>query len=199
MIGCRYRSLGLPTLLRNRAIRYGGCTWMKSAMVDVVDELTRSRMMSGIRANDTKPELMIRKALHARGFRYRLHAPDMPGKPDLVFPRYRSVIFIHGCFWHGHSCRYFKWPKTRPEFWVEKIGKNIDRDARQLHSIQASGWRTMVIWECATRSRTAGSLAVLIDRVSDWLVNGGPHIQIDEAGLSVEPCSTIRLATTSKA
>ena len=101
-------------------------------MVDIVDKATRSRMMSGIRGKDTKPEVLIRKALHGRGLRYRLHASDLPGKPDLVFPRYGAALFIHGCFWHGHDCKYFKLPATRTEFWGGEINDNRDRDGRQL-------------------------------------------------------------------
>ena len=97
-------------------------------MTDVVDSKTRSRMMSNIRDRNTKPEIKIRQALHAKGFRYRLHDKKLPGKPDLVFPKYKAVIQINGCFWHGHSCPLFKWPLTRVEFWQNKIGGNIKRD-----------------------------------------------------------------------
>ena len=93
-------------------------------MADVVDRKTRSRMMSGIRGKNTRPELLIRKGLHARGFRFRLHDKRLPGKPDLVLPKYSAVIFVHGCFWHGHDCHLFKWPQSRREFWRKKITRN---------------------------------------------------------------------------
>lgn len=122
-------------------------------MPDVVDAATRSRMMAGIRGKDTKPEMIVRRALHARGFRYRLHNRDLPGCPDLVFPKYRAVIFVHGCFWHGHGCKVFKWPKTRPEFWREKIEGNRIRDRSAAARLKRQGWRVIRVWECQLRVR----------------------------------------------
>ena len=122
-----------------------------ASMTDIVDKATRSRMMSGIRGKDTRPEVLVRKALHALGFRYRLHNKSLPGKPDLSFPKYKAVIFIHGCFWHGHSCRYIRVPKTRTDFWQDKINSNRLRDAQQLLQLQQAGWRVLIVWECATR------------------------------------------------
>ncbi len=107
--------------------------------------------MSRIRGRDTAPEMMVRRALHARGCRYRLHDRKLPGRPDLVFPKYKAVIFVHGCFWHGHDCHLFKWPGTRREFWEEKIKKNIARDKCAIEALQARGWRTLVFWECALK------------------------------------------------
>ncbi|MDD2918648.1 very short patch repair endonuclease [Rhodoferax sp.] len=138
-------------------------------MADVVDAATRSRMMAAIRGKDTKPEMLIRRALHARGLRYRLHDPALPGKPDLVFPRYRAVLFVNGCFWHGHDCRYFKIPATRTEFWTEKINANRLRDERQIMLLKKQGWRVMVIWECTVRDRT--SFDQLTATVHDWITN----------------------------
>lgn len=120
-------------------------------MADVVDNATRRRMMSGIRGKDTKPELQIRKALHAQGFRFRLHNKGLPGKPDLVFPRYRTVLFVHGCFWHGHLCDIFKWPKTNQEFWRNKIEGNQKRDALVREQLGTLGWHQITIWECQIR------------------------------------------------
>lgn len=137
-------------------------------MVDVVDSATRSRMMSGIRCCNTKPEMQIRSLLHRQGFRFRLHVKDMPGKPDIVFPRYRAVIFIHGCFWHGHDCPLFKWPKTRAEFWRDKIGRNRENDQRTMAALLAGGWRVAVIWECAIRGK-GKDVDGLIRSVSNWL------------------------------
>lgn len=121
-------------------------------MADIVDKATRSRMMSGIRGKDTKPEMIVRRALHRAGFRYRLHAKDLPGKPDIVLPKYRTVIFVHGCFWHMHNCKFFKWPKTRPDFWREKISKNVERDREYLSVLENLGWSPIVIWECECKS-----------------------------------------------
>jgi DNA mismatch endonuclease (patch repair protein) len=153
-------------------------------MTDVVDVATRSRMMAGIQGKNTKPEILIRKALHARGFRFRLHVKDLPGKPDLVLPKYRALIFVHGCFWHGHGCRYFKVPQTRPEFWLEKIGKNQRRDSLQEEALIAMGWRVLVVWECAVRSMRKDKSSVLVDLIASWLKNGSKYFQIDEHMLS---------------
>lgn len=149
-------------------------------MVDVVDAPTRSRMMSGIRGKDTSPELLIRKALHARGFRFRIHAKHLPGKPDLLMPKYKAAVFIHGCFWHGHACRYFKVPQTRPEFWLEKIGKNQIRDGLQEAALKALGWRVLIVWECAVRSMKKEKSPMLVDLIADWLINGSEYFSIDE-------------------
>ncbi len=157
-------------------------------MTDVVDVATRSRMMAGIQGKNTKPELLIRKALHARGFRFRLHVKDLPGKPDLVLPKYRALIFIHGCFWHGHTCRYFKVPQTRPEFWLEKIGKNQTRDILQEGALKAMGWRVLIVWECAVRSMKKEKSPLLVDLIAGWLINGSEYFQIDEDAL--EPGGT---------
>lgn len=110
-------------------------------------------MMSGIGPKDTKPEMFIRRGLHAMGYRYRLHDRRLPGRPDLVFPGRRAVIFIHGCFWHGHDCSLFRWPGTRPDFWRAKISGNINRDARVRSELLNLGWRVLDVWECVLRSR----------------------------------------------
>lgn len=123
-------------------------------MADIVDAATRSRMMSGIRGKNTRIEVVVRKALFAMGFRYRLHSKHLPGKPDIVFPRHRAVVLLHGCFWHGHSCSFFKWPATRREFWETKICGTRIRDQEQIASLRSLGWRVAVIWECAVRQET---------------------------------------------
>ena len=117
-------------------------------MADVVDKETRSRMMSGIRSKDTKPELLVRRVLHRAGYRYRLHAKDLPGKPDIILRKYKTVIFVHGCFWHHHDCKNFKWPKTREDFWRKKIDGNVARDRENYSKLGALDWRVIVIWEC---------------------------------------------------
>lgn len=134
-------------------------------MPDVVDAATRSRMMSGIRGTNTKPEMMIRRLLHAAGFRYRLHVRALPGCPDLVLPRYRVVIFVHGCFWHAHEgCRYFKIPQTRAPFWRAKLEGNQRRDRASVDKCLDLGWRVGVVWECATRQRDLD-----VTQLADWI------------------------------
>ena len=138
-------------------------------MVDVVDPETRSKMMSGIRGKNTKPEILIRRALHAGGFRFRLHRKDLPGSPDIVLPKYRAVILINGCFWHGHQCRLFKWPKTRPEFWRNKIEGNIRRDQQKLSELKRLGWRVCLLWECEIKGANEERLDRVIESISKWL------------------------------
>lgn len=122
-------------------------------MADVVDPKTRSRMMSGIRGKNTKPELIIRKYLHAAGFRFRLHVADLPGKPDIVLPRYKAIIFVHGCFWHQHEgCRLAATPKSNDAFWKAKLSGNIERDARAVMKLEELGWNVITVWECQVRS-----------------------------------------------
>jgi DNA mismatch endonuclease (patch repair protein) len=126
-------------------------------------------MMSGIRGKDTRPELTIRRALHRRGFRYVLHSRKIPGRPDLVFPSRHAVIFIHGCFWHGHDCRFFRLPSTRTEFWQEKIEANRNRD-HEVHAVlERNGWRQLTIWECALRGKTVETVEHIVTETAAWL------------------------------
>src|SRR5690606_36680571 len=145
-------------------------------MTDVVDSATRSRMMSGIRGRNTKPEILIRSLLHRHGFRFRLHARDLPGKPDIVLPRYHAVIFVHGCFWHGHDCPLFKWPGTRPHFWRDKIGQNRANDHKAREALLASEWRVAIVWECAIRGASKNTKAVA-HSLADWLQGCAPFIE----------------------
>lgn len=151
-------------------------------MTDIVDSATRSRMMSGIGGKNTKPEIQVRSLLHRRGFRFRLHSKDLPGKPDIVFPRFKSVIFINGCFWHGHDCSLFRLPRTRTDFWAEKIQRNRSRDKRQIEELQLRGWRVLVLWECAIRKGTAVPIADLIEDVANWLECGSDLLEVDGRG-----------------
>jgi DNA mismatch endonuclease (patch repair protein) len=148
-------------------------------MVDVVDAATRSRMMSGIRSGNTKPEILIRSLLHRQGFRFRLHVRDLPGKPDIVFPRFHAVIFVHGCFWHGHDCRLFKWPSTRPDFWREKIGKNQAHDHNARDRLLADGWRVGVVWECALRG-AGKNVDGVANGLARWLRSDAPSFEVKE-------------------
>jgi DNA mismatch endonuclease (patch repair protein) len=117
--------------------------------MDVVTPAVRSRMMAGIKGMNTQPEIAVRRALHKAGFRFRLHRGDLPGKPDLIFPRYRTVVFVHGCFWHSHPrCRFASIPATNAEWWREKFRKNRLRDRKQQRALATLGWRVLVIWEC---------------------------------------------------
>ena len=138
-------------------------------MADVVGQDKRSRMMSGIQGKDTKPEVAIRKALHARGFRYKLYDKALPGKPDMVLPQYRAVIQINGCFWHVHGCHLFKWPANKRAFWKEKLEKNRIRDEKNNEALQQLGWRLLVVWECAFKGTLRLPFNQLIDIIESWL------------------------------
>lgn len=151
--------------------------FLKQPMVDIVDSAARSRMMSGIRGRDTKPEKLIRSLLHRRGFRFRVNRSDLPGKPDIVFAGRRAVILVHGCFWHGHNCPLFRLPGTRTEFWAAKISGNRSNDARVKQALLDAGWRVGTVWECALRGRQRDVPAV-IDALATWLHGDEPTIDI---------------------
>ena len=147
-------------------------------MADIVSKEDRSRMMSGIRNKDTKPEMTIRRGLHARGFRYRVHVTKLPGKPDLVFWKHRAVIFVHGCFWHGHGCHLFRQPKSRAHFWAPKIEANRQRDANVREKLRRGGWRVAEVWECALEGRSKLPFESVIQRCANWLESGKPNLEI---------------------
>lgn len=140
-------------------------------MADVVDKETRSRMMSGIRGQNTKPELVIRNLLHSHGFRYRLHVKELPGKPDIVLPRHRAVIFINGCFWHGHGCDLFKWPTSNVNFWRCKIEKTALNDFNNIDALLRLGWRVAIIWECALKGKNRISQSSLYRGLELWILS----------------------------
>ena len=125
--------------------------------------------MAAIRGKDTKPELMIRRGLHAKGFRYRLQGRGLPGRPDLVLPKHRAVIFVHGCFWHRHDCPLFRWPQTRQDFWRDKINGNARRDAEAIGLLLDVGWRVGIVWECALKGRGKRPLPEVINSLALWL------------------------------
>jgi DNA mismatch endonuclease (patch repair protein) len=125
-------------------------------------------MMSGIRGKNTKPEIFLRKALHAEGFRFRIHTP-LPGRPDMVFPKWNAVLFVHGCFWHGHDCHLFKWPQSRPDFWRAKISGNVARDEANIAKLTSVGWRVGIVWECSIKGRTRLRPSATITRCSNWI------------------------------
>lgn len=136
---------------------------------DIVDAVTRSRMMAGIKGKNTKPELVVRSGLHAAGFRFRLHDRALPGKPDMVLPRWRAVVFVHGCFWHAHDCSLFRWPGTRQEFWRQKIGRNQERDAEVEVALDDAGWRVLKIWECSMKGPGRIGADTVVSLAADWL------------------------------
>ncbi|MFN3626883.1 MAG: very short patch repair endonuclease [Parvibaculum sp.] len=146
-------------------------------MIDIVDQQTRSRMMSGIRGKNTKPELALRRALHARGFRFRLHSGKVHGRPDLVLPKHRAVVFVHGCFWHRHEgCRYATVPATRPEFWRAKFDANVARDNAIRTRLLEDGWRVATVWECALRKPERLNNVVRV--FEEWLLGTEGQIEI---------------------
>jgi len=137
-------------------------------VTDVVDPATRSRMMSGIRGRNTKPEISVRKALFAAGFRFRLHRKDLPGRPDVVLPGLRVAVFVHGCFWHAHpGCCYARVPASNREFWEAKLAANVERDRLAKEALLSRGWRVLVVWECATRSNEVRK--ALPERLTAWI------------------------------
>ena len=138
-------------------------------MADIVTKAVLSRMMSGIRGTNTRPEIRIRQLLHQQGFRFRLHASHLPGKPDIVLPSLQAVIFVHGCFWHGHDCHLFKWPQTRREFWKEKILDNRKRDEEVFSMLVGEGWRIMVIWECTLKGKQRKMDKDIVSEALKWL------------------------------
>jgi len=138
-------------------------------MTDVLTPAQRQLNMSRIRGKDTRPELLLRRALHARGFRFRLHRRDLPGCPDLVLPVFHAAIFVHGCFWHGHNCPMFKLPATRADFWAAKIGGNRERDVHVLEALAERGWRSFIVWECTLRGPSRRPIDEVVDSISDWL------------------------------
>ena len=152
-------------------------------MMDIVDASTRSRMMAGIRGKDTRPEVLLRSALHRHGFRFRLHDRRLPGRPDLVLPRYRAAVLVHGCFWHRHEgCRYATTPSTRPEFWESKFEANVLRDREVLTMLRAAGWRVATVWECALRKPI--DVEETSRALGGWLRDGGEDFEIGAAARS---------------
>tara|TARA_B100000925_G_scaffold264554_1_gene223152 strand:+ start:97 stop:516 length:420 start_codon:yes stop_codon:yes gene_type:complete len=137
---------------------------MSSEVIHEVSE-QRSRNMSAIKSKNTKPEIIVRKLLHSKGYRFRLHKKDLPGSPDIVLPKYKTVIFVHGCFWHRHqNCKYASNPKTRREFWEKKFKENIERDKKTQKKLKNLGWKTKILWECEIKKQDK-----LIKKIEDFL------------------------------
>lgn len=139
--------------------------------MDIWDKKKRSEVMSKIRSKNTKPELTLRKALFARGFRYRVNVSNLPGKPDIVLPKYKTVIFLHGCFWHRHKgCKYAYTPKTNTKFWVDKITSNTERDKLSAEKLTALGWNVITVWECEIRHKYKHDITLLINRIVEEIL-----------------------------
>ena len=147
-------------------------------MADIVDQATRSRMMAAIKGTNTKPEILVRRALHAAGFRFRLHVRNLPGKPDIVLPKYRIAIFVHGCFWHGHDCRNFRMPKTRSAFWRRKIRGNQKRDDQAQELLKSSGWRVATVWECAVSKGAKYKNQKTAEKCVKWILGRRRQVSI---------------------
>jgi DNA mismatch endonuclease (patch repair protein) len=140
--------------------------------MDILSPAERSALMSRIRNADTGIEMLIRRGLHRLGFRYRLGGGKLPGRPDIVLPKHRAIIFVHGCFWHGHSCPLFRLPKTRSDFWQAKIESNRTRDRRNAARLRKMGWRVMTVWECQLRGATPDAISRLIIQLGDRIKRG---------------------------
>lgn len=132
-------------------------------MVDKLSVADRTRLMSGIRTRDTAPEIKVRKLLHAAGLRFRLHRRDLPGKPDIVLTRHRTIVFVHGCFWHGHDCRKGRRPSSNRSFWDAKLDRNVERDRTIEQELRERGWNVETVWECQLASDTAR----IVDRLTN--------------------------------
>lgn len=150
-------------------------------MTDVHSTAVRSKNMAAIKGRNTRPEMVVRKALHKAGFRYRLHVSSLPGKPDLVFPRYRAVIFVQGCFWHQHQCAMFHWPKTRTEWWRQKISANRAHDEAVQDKLRELGWRVLLVWECALKGKNKLVVSQLTSEIAYWLHNGISFAELPKA------------------
>jgi len=169
-----------------------------SFVTDVVSPSVRSRMMAAIRGKNTKPEMIVRLGLHSRGFRFRLHDPNLPGKPDLVLPKYRAVIFVNGCFWHMHGCHLSKIPSSRPHFWREKLMKNKERDRDNVSRCIAKGWRVMIIWECALRGKGRLSVESILEQCEIWLRSNEPELSLEGENSSAGGGDTLFVRVAGK-
>ncbi|WP_342324716.1 very short patch repair endonuclease [Kosakonia sp. BYX6] len=152
-------------------------------MADVHNKETRSRNMRAIATRDTAIEKRLAACLTSLELDFRVQDASLPGRPDFILDEYRCVIFTHGCFWHRHNCYLFKIPATRTDFWLEKIGKNVTRDARDCASLLQQGWRVLIVWECALRGRLKLSDAALNERLEEWICEGQQTAQIDTTGI----------------
>ncbi len=154
-------------------------------MADVHSSITRSKNMRAIRQQDTAIELRVAQLLKDRGFAYRVQDKNLSGRPDFVLLEQQAIIFVHGCFWHHHHCYLFKVPATRTEFWIGKINSNVERDNRYVRQLQESGWKVLIIWECALRNKLRLSYGDLQERVEEWLLAMDQSAEIDHNGIQL--------------
>ena len=150
------------------------------AMVDRLTPDQRRLNMRRVRAKDTKPEVTVRRLLHGQGFRFSLHRRDLPGRPDIVLPRHRAAVFVHGCFWHGHGCSLFRLPATRTEFWSTKIEGNRARDVAAVVALKTNGWRSLWIWECALRGKNRLTVVDVSDAMAGFILGEAWFAQLGE-------------------
>lgn len=146
-------------------------------MADVHTPLQRSHNMSQVRSKDTSPERIVRSLIHRRGFRFRLHSTKLPGKPDIVLPKFKAVVFVNGCFWHKHLCPLFKWPRTNVEFWRSKINANAERDSGSMTQLAALGWRVCTVWECAIKGPRK-DLERVESQLAKWIPSAKGSVEI---------------------
>lgn len=156
-------------------------------MADILTPAQRYKCMSAVRRENTVPEKLIRSILHKAGLRYRLHDKNLPGSPDLVFPCFHAVLFVHGCYWHRHGCYKSTVPKLRRDLWEEKFVANKERDARSVRSLRDSGWRVMIVWECALKGKTSYPADKIASAIKEWLRSSGTFTQIPKAVNSQAP------------
>lgn len=154
-------------------------------MVDVHNKQSRHKNMVAIRSNNTKPERFVRRTLASLGFRYRINVRGLPGTPDIVLKKHNAVIFVHGCFWHGHQCHLFKIPQTRTEFWKSKIQSNICRDERAIKQLKSLGWRILIAWECSLKGSKCLSKQEFSKSLKEWLQISSWHAEITSKGIGL--------------
>jgi len=147
-------------------------------MTDIFSTEKRSMIMSRIRGKDTSPEMIIRSGLHKMGFRYRVNCRKLPGSPDLVFSKFRAVIFVHGCFWHRHDCHLFRWPASNEVFWRKKITGNAERDRQNIRTLLDNGWRVLIVWECALKGSKRFSVDDLLEKCRLWILSDSKYGEI---------------------
>ncbi|MBY6193298.1 very short patch repair endonuclease [Marinobacter hydrocarbonoclasticus] len=153
--------------------------------MDIVSKQKRSEMMSKIGAKNTKPELIVRQTLHSQGYRFRLHVTKLPGKPDITLRKHNTVIFVHGCFWHGHNCPLFRLPKSRTEFWRSKIEANQARDEKNIKLLRSKGWRVLIIWECALKGKDRLTREKFSASLKSWFASDADEAMITPAGIEL--------------
>lgn len=154
-------------------------------MADRLTPKQRQLNMRRVRARNTKPELTVRSLLHAKGLRFRLHRADLPGRPDIVLPRHRTALFVHGCFWHGHDCSLFRMPATRTEFWSAKISGNQRRDKNAVEALTAADWRSLWVWECALRGRYRLTAGEVSEEMLAFVLSDTGFAEIGERGMAM--------------